>query len=112
MSFRAAYGNAQAYAHDGAHCYRTFQPSRTQPNPCAGDYLTGSIGLFAAVHDGYAPLSPTPGPPELPLFAFSSPGTEVGSINFDIAPVPEPSTLFLLGSGLGGLAMLRRLRKK
>lgn len=163
------------------------------PNPCVDSTLSGSIGLFAPVRDGFIPLLPdpdspdapcggsysgsfifdatpgtdiyfsfegaiqipdpgppdapvfafaagtregdnavadtpslaplillgsvdmdgmflrNPGPPDLPLFAFSSPGTEVGYISVAMTPVPEPSTLILLGGGLGALVFMRRL---
>lgn len=44
---------------------------------------------------------------------FYSTFAEVGPIEqtSQTSPVPEPSTLLLLGSGLGGFAMLRRFKK-
>lgn len=51
-------------------------------------------------------------------FAFLSTGiyavegyTSIDNVVVNTSPVPEPSTLLLLGSGLGGFAMLRRFRK-
>lgn len=43
-----------------------------------------------------------------PIFAFSSPGTEVGSYSVRIGAVPEHASLLLLAVGLGGLALARR----
>lgn len=67
------------------------------------------ISLGSVDIDGI--LCPSPGPPELPLFAFSSLGTQVGSISVAMSPVPEPSTMILLGSGICGLVLMRRFRK-
>lgn len=53
-------------------------------------------------------LIPNLGPQEFPLFAFSSPGTQVGSLTVATAPVPEPGTLLLIGSGLAGLIAARK----
>jgi hypothetical protein len=55
---------------------------------------------------------PSPGPPELPLFAFASPGTQIGALTLVITPVPEPAiwTLLLLAGGACWGCGLRRPR--
>lgn len=53
---------------------------------------------------------PDPGPPELPLFAFASPGTRVGTLTMAASQIPEPATLLLGLSGLAGLWATRRSR--
>jgi len=39
-------------------------------------------------------------------------GTLYGTVNYGLAPVPEPSTLLLLASGLGGLLIYKRRKLK
>jgi|GEM_PF-6027616 len=56
-------------------------------------------------------LYPSQGPPTLPLFAFSSPGTAIGSIQLQNAAVAEPVTLFLLAGALAGLAAFESRRR-
>mgnify|MGYP006314956741 FL=1 len=51
-----------------------------------------------------------PGSLELPLFAFASPGQQVGTLALLLSPVPEPATAALLLAGLGPLAALGRRR--
>jgi len=94
----------------------------------AGQLIPGDPIKPAAPAFGFPPGTLTPNdpgtPPRIPLgaftpgvgllavsgpiFAFQSPGTEVGAYSVRVSLVPEPASLLLLAVGLGGLALARR----
>lgn len=44
------------------------------------------------------------------IFSSGDPGTGIDNINFNLSPIPEPSTLLLLGVGLAGTGFVSRRR--
>lgn len=61
---------------------------------------------------GTISLETSPGPPEMPLFAFGSPGHLVGSLSVTFSQVPEPATALVVALGLAALAWAGRRRSR
>jgi hypothetical protein len=68
------------------------------------DYEDGSVATFPLVGRGTATLALTPN-------RFGAPLWEFDRLEYEFAPVPEPATLWLIGSGMLVLAARRHRRR-
>ncbi len=73
----------------------------------AGDYVAAISDYRFTLSEAISGVNPSNHYGNYSLFVSSDYGTVSTS---DVAPVPEPSTWILLGSGLAGLALYRRKR--